>query len=171
MEPEMKRDGYMRTHDSTVSMYNTLLYMMVKGLRVDRETLEKTRVDIQAQARRPLRKNSTDLAGRPLNALSPKQCKEYLYLYKGARPLISLKPGPSLPMTWLLHGYGVDTIGRRSKSCKMCELLISSGSGYLDVELDPDDTSPLLLQSQRYQVWPPFIKRDCYGNRSQYAKP
>jgi uracil-DNA glycosylase len=138
MEPEMKRDGYMKTHDSTVSMYNTLLYMMVKGLRVDQQTLEETRVDIQDRLALK-KKELNDIAGFPVNALSPKQCKDYLYIHKGARPLVSPKTGSittddlALARLWRRHHWP------EIKVMQDIRTLNKLGSGYLDVELDPDN--------------------------------
>ena len=138
MEPELKRDGYMKTHDSTVSMYNTLLYMMIKGLRVDKETLEATRVDIQKKLAAK-KEELNSIVGHPLNALSPKQCKEHLYIHKGARPLISPKTGTvttddlALARLWRRHHWP------EIKVMQDIRTLNKLGSGYLDVELDPDD--------------------------------
>lgn len=138
MEPELKRDGYMKTHDSTVSMYNTLLYMMIKGLNVDTQALEETRDDIQKRLAQK-KEELNNLVGRPLNALSPKQCKEYLYIHKGARPLVSPKTGTittddlALARLWRRHHWP------EIKIMQDVRTLNKLGSGYLDVELDPDN--------------------------------
>lgn len=137
MDPDLKKDSYIKTHDQTVGMYNTLLYMMIKGMRVDRETLEQTRLDIQAKLAAAKEKLNS-IVGFSFNALSPKQCKEYFYVTKGARPLISPKTGTittddlALARLWRRHHWP------EIKVVQDIRTLNKLGSGYLDVELDPD---------------------------------
>lgn len=84
---QTQKQGFQPTYDMTMRLYPPLMYMMTKGVRVDFDRLNQTKISVQRQideAQEELNK----LAGRPLNANSPKQLREYFYVEKGVKPYV-----------------------------------------------------------------------------------
>ena len=138
MEPELRSGGYRQTHDRTVGMYDALLFMMVRGLRVDKLLLQAARdkLKIDLQGKTDELKVRADYA---FNPLSPKQCQQYFYIHKGARPYISPKTGQvttddlALARLWRRHHWPEIKLVQDIRTLKKL------GSAYYDVELDGDD--------------------------------
>ena len=78
-------EGYRDTYDHTISLYDPLMYMMTRGIRVDHERLNEVRkkVDIQLLS---LEKQITKKCGRWVNPNSPLQVKQYFYIEKNIPP-------------------------------------------------------------------------------------
>lgn len=82
--PELIPD-YRDTYDHTISMFRPLIYMMLRGVRVDQNELAKMKVKIDA-AITDYQVKLNNLCGRPLNANSSKDCQKYFYDEKGVPP-------------------------------------------------------------------------------------
>lgn len=83
--PMVLRPEFRDTYEFTIRLYNPLLYMMTRGVRVDSEALEieKQRVSKEIVAKQA---ELNRLAGEELNVNSPKQCQNYFYVKKGIPP-------------------------------------------------------------------------------------
>jgi len=79
---EIDQYGYRWAYDFTMSLFEPLIFMQSRGLKVNFENLEKTKIDITAAIDRAQEELNT-LCGRELNANSPKQVANYLYIEKG----------------------------------------------------------------------------------------
>ena len=89
---EINTHGYQPAYDMTLRLFNPLMFMMTRGIRVNFAALEETKVDItnkEKQAQEELNR----IAGRELNALSPKECQLYFYVEKGIPPYYSKNGG------------------------------------------------------------------------------
>lgn len=82
---DVVNDGYMPAYKLTIDMFEPLIFMMTRGIKVDFDQLEITKRDIIKQ-RAAAEEELNKLAGRQLNALSPKQVQTYFYIEKGIKP-------------------------------------------------------------------------------------
>lgn len=78
-------NGFRDTYDHTISLYDPLMYMMTRGIKVDHERLKDMHKKILVEIA-TLEKEITQRCGRWVNPGSPKQCKEYFYIEKGIPP-------------------------------------------------------------------------------------
>lgn len=78
-------EDYKYTYDFTMKLYEPLMFMMTRGVRVDFDQLNKVKEDVQDRTRQK-QAELNELAGRELNANSPKQLREYFYVEKGIKP-------------------------------------------------------------------------------------
>lgn len=85
-------NGYRQTYDETMEMFPVCLFMMQRGMKVDRERLEITKKEIEALIAEK-EAELLEAADKPFNPLSPKQCIEYFYGHKGLKPYISRSTG------------------------------------------------------------------------------
>lgn len=138
MEPEMRGGGYRKTHDETVALYDALLFMMIHGLKVEREKLEQARKAVNAKLEAK-KHELEEVAEKPFNPLSPKQCQQYFYGHKGARPYVSPKTGQvttdDLALARLWRRYHWPEI----KLTQEIRDLNKLSSSYFEVQLDSDD--------------------------------
>jgi len=77
--------GSLDAYNRQVKIIEPLVYMMERGLRIDVKKMEETRRDYD-QKIIDYQQQLNTLAGKPLNAKSPKQLKEYFYYEKGIKP-------------------------------------------------------------------------------------
>ena len=69
----------------TVDLFEPLMYMMTRGIAVNHELMQETKLEINASAAsKQLELN--ELCGRALNVNSPKDCQTYFYVEKGIQP-------------------------------------------------------------------------------------
>lgn len=83
--PDVDKDGYRWAYDATMGLYEPLMFMQSRGIKISRAALEETKRDILAKEGM-LQEELNRLVGRELNALSPKQCAAYFYIEKGIAP-------------------------------------------------------------------------------------
>lgn len=131
-------DGFRKTYDETIELFPSLIYMMTKGMKVDREGLEKTKTDIEGKIK-DKRDKLTEVLGFELNPLSPKQTQEHFYVTKGIKPYISRSTGR--PTT---DDKALSRIYRRfhlpeAKLCQEIRALEKLHGTYLEVNVDSDD--------------------------------
>lgn len=137
LEDEMEKTGFRHTYDMTIEDFPALLYMMTRGLLVDRERLAKTAEDVRTRIYE--RQAELDaLCGRPLNVSSPKQCQQYFYVEKGIKPYISRSTG-----SITTDDKAMARIHRRFKlrEAKLVQDIRADRkllSTYLEVVIDPD---------------------------------
>ncbi len=138
LEIEMEEGEYRVTHDFTVAMYPSLVYMMSKGMKVDRERLDKTKVSISNKIKET-GEALEQAAERPFNPLSPKQCQEYFYVTKGIKPYISRSTGnvttDDKAMARIYRRYSLP----EAKLVQEIRALKKLYGTYLDVRMDNDN--------------------------------
>jgi len=82
ISPDIDKYGYRWAYDFTMSLFEPLMFMQTRGLKVNFEALDETKCEIiiaQESAQEELNR----LVGRELNANSPKQVANYFYIEKG----------------------------------------------------------------------------------------
>jgi len=138
LEAEMEQGGYRATHDFTVAMYPSLVYMMSRGMKVDRESLDETKDSISNKIKE-VGAALERVAERPFNPLSPKQCQEYFYVTKGIKPYVSRATGnvttDDKAMARIFRRYGLP----EAKLVQEIRALKKLHGTYLDVRMDGDN--------------------------------
>ena len=71
-----------KTYQHTIDLYGPLIYMMLRGVRVDQEALTKMKGKVQATMLE-YQDRLNKLVGHPLNFNSSDQVKKYFYIEKG----------------------------------------------------------------------------------------
>lgn len=82
---DLCKQGNEATYERKIKLNPILVYMMEKGIKFDFEGARKHREKVEIEVEE-LTTELHSLAGRELNALSPKQLKEYFYVEKGFDP-------------------------------------------------------------------------------------
>jgi len=82
---ELVTKGLIATYDFTMSLYDPLMYMMTRGVRVDKEKLKSAKIKIEKEIE-VLQTRIHELCGRDLNPNSPKDCIKYFYFEKNIPP-------------------------------------------------------------------------------------
>jgi len=85
-------DDYQWTYQRTLDLFDPLMYMMIKGFRLNSKRLQDTNSDVLARIKEK-EDELNSVAERPFNPGSPKQCQEYFYVTKGIKPYVSSKTG------------------------------------------------------------------------------
>lgn len=75
LAPDIDSDGYRTTYDMTMSMASALIFMMVRGIALDAETLKATKTE-SANTLRQLIANIQSHTGRPVITRAPKTAAE-----------------------------------------------------------------------------------------------
>lgn len=138
LEPLLKSGGYWDTYQETIEILPVLMYMMLRGMKVDRERLEKTKKEV-ATAIEEKRKKLAEASDYEFNHASPKQCIEYFYIHKSIKPYVSRITGkPSC------DDKALSRIWRRfhleeAKIIQDLRTLEKLHGTYLEVGIDRDD--------------------------------
>jgi DNA polymerase I-like protein with 3'-5' exonuclease and polymerase domains len=131
--------GYWETYQMTVELRDALAYMTIRGLKIDREGLERAKINIQEKLDAKF-KELEEVADHTFNPLSPKQCAEYLYEHCRNEPYKNAAGGVSTDdksLSRLVRKAGKGA--REAKVVQEIRALNKLKSTYLEVELDGDD--------------------------------
>jgi uracil-DNA glycosylase family 4 len=131
--------GYWETYQMTVELRDALAYMTIRGLKIDREGLERAKINIQEKLDAKF-KELEEVADHTFNPLSPKQCAEYLYEHCRNEPYKNAAGGISTDdksLSRLVRKAGKGA--REAKVVQEIRALNKLKSTYLEVELDGDD--------------------------------
>lgn len=135
---EMSAGGYWDTYNMTVEMQDILTYMSTRGLAVDTSGIHSTNARTTSQIAEKMGQLA-ELARRPVNPNSPKDCSQFFYEELGLRPYI----GPHGGIT--TDDKAMARIVRRastgSKEAKLIQeirALKKLKGTYLETELDRD---------------------------------
>lgn len=90
--PEFEASDNMFAYDNTIGIYEPLMFMMTRGIKIDAQALELTRKHI-IEDRNRAQAELDQLCGHELNVNSPKQCQQYFYIEKGIKPYMNHKSG------------------------------------------------------------------------------
>jgi len=78
-------EGFLPAYDLTLNLFPVLTFLQTRGIRVDKEQLEKVQKDIIKSAE-DKQEELNRLCGRELNVNSTQQCQQYFYVEKGIPP-------------------------------------------------------------------------------------
>lgn len=153
--PDVDSGGYRATYDMTIDKIPALVYMMVKGLRVDRENLATARTKAKANLAEIVAKLESEtgrkiitaapkkaaekraLAGA-LNVNSPAQLKEYLYRDLKLKPYVNSAGAESVDdvaLSRIVRRDGLRTAKLLQDYRRVAKLI----GTYLDMQFDADD--------------------------------
>ena len=135
--PALERDGYLTTYNNTIELFPIILYMQLRGIKVDRTRLEETKHEVEA-AISAKELELEEAAEYPFNPASPKQCVEYFYVTKGITPYISRTTGrpttDDKAMSRIFRRYNL----KEAKLVQEIRALSKLLGTYLEVEFDRD---------------------------------
>lgn len=132
--------GYRWAYDFTMSLYEPLMFMQTRGLKVDKDRLELMKTHIN-QKRQECEEELTRLCGYPLNANSPKQCQEYFYIKKGIHPYRNKEGGITTDdkaMQRIARGTAKHSGLREARLVQDIRGLVKLYGTYLDIDFDSD---------------------------------
>ncbi len=143
IHPHVMKDldpqGYRWAYDFTMSLYEPLMYMQTRGIKVNFTNLEITKDDINKK-RDEAQEELNRLCGRPLNANSPKQVQQYFYVEKGIAPYYD---GQSVTtndkaMQRIARGTAKHKGLREARLIQDIRGYVKLYSTYLDIDFDSD---------------------------------
>src|SRR5258708_16089254 len=137
---DLHKQGYDKAYALTIDVFEPLMFMMTRGIKVDFDALEVTKRDIL--------KEITDATaelhrrvGRELNPLSPKQVQAYSYIERGVEPYTG-KDGKITSDDKALARIGRRTTKRpgmrEARLIQTIRGLNKLYSSYLDINFDTD---------------------------------
>jgi DNA polymerase I-like protein with 3'-5' exonuclease and polymerase domains len=132
--------GFKPAYDMTMAIFEPLMFMMTRGIKVDLEALEVIKVEIkQAAEEKQLELNR--LCGRDLNVNSPKDCQTYFYIEKGIPPYHNEEGGITVDdqaLQRIARGTSVRRGLREAKLVQEIRGLNKLSGTYLEIEFDSD---------------------------------
>ena len=133
----MLDNGYRDTYNDTIELFPALMYMMLRGIRVDRDELGKTKTVVEGKIA-DLEHSLKEESDYDFNPASPKQCIEYFYIHKGIKPYVHHKTGrPTVDdkaLARIVRRYNL-TEARLVQELRRLNKLLST---YLEVGIDSD---------------------------------
>jgi len=82
---DLAAEGFRPAYDMTLRLFEPIMFMMTRGIKIDRAALEDTKRDITA-AREAALVDLHRIVGFELNPASPKQVQHYFYVEKEIEP-------------------------------------------------------------------------------------
>lgn len=131
--------GFLPAYDMTVALFEPLMYMMTRGIKVDREAMDKTKKEIlETAATKQVELNQ--LCGRELNVNSSKDCQKYFYVELGIPPYYNegVVTVDDLALQRLARGTARRPGLRQAKLVQDIRGLQKLHGTYLDIEFDED---------------------------------
>lgn len=130
-------DGYLHTYHETIELYEILLYMMLRGVRVNRKELHRVREETDVKIQEVLRKLA-EISEYEFNPFSSKQCIGYFYGTKGIPPYTNRKTGSVTTdeeaLERMRKRFGLPEIAL----VQQARSLQKFRTAYMSVETDPD---------------------------------
>jgi DNA polymerase I-like protein with 3'-5' exonuclease and polymerase domains len=139
LRQELLDKGYMKTYDMTVALRKPLAYMTIRGLKIDRDGLEKAKINIDKKLEEKYAALA-EVSDYIFSPTSPQQCAKYFYDHLGHKPYLNAAGGVSTNDKSLSRLVRKGEKG--SMEAKLCQEIrgLSKLKGtYLEVELDRDD--------------------------------
>jgi uracil-DNA glycosylase len=131
-------EGFRPSYNDTMELLDPVVYMMTKGMRINRDSLEKTKKRVAAKLAEK-EKELDEIAETPFNPSSPKQCIEYFYGTKGIKPYINRKTGnpttDDKALARIIRRYNL----KEARLCQEIRALRKLEGTYLEVGIDKDD--------------------------------
>lgn len=134
------QETFGKTIDLTMRLLPVLMFMQTRGVRVSRDLLNETKIDVTKSAAEK-QKELNELCGRPLNVNSPKDCQKYFYGELGITPYTGKAGTPTvddLALQRLVRGTASRPGLRQAKLVQEIRGLNKLYGTYLDIEFDAD---------------------------------
>lgn len=139
--PDLRAEGYGWAYDATINLFEPLLFMMTRGIKVDHEALKETQRDI-LEDRDEAQEELNRIVGRELNANSPKQVQQYFYVEKGIEPYRG-KDGSITTDDRALARLARGTARRKGmREAKLIQIIRGCNTlngRYMEINFDEDD--------------------------------
>lgn len=127
-------------NDLTMSIFPVLMFMQARGILIDLEALEETKIDVKKSAAEKQEELNL-LCGRVLNVNSPKDCQSYFYEELGIPPYRNKDGKPTvddLALQRLVRGTAARPGLRQAKLVQEIRGLQKLFGTYLNLEFDQD---------------------------------
>ncbi len=138
---EEDRDGYIDFYNHVIECFPSLIYMSVRGIRTDNELRLNLKERLTAEIR-TLREELNTLAGRELNANSPRQLMQYFYVEKNLSPFTSRTTGKATTDDKAMQRLADGTKHRapipEAKCVQAIRRAVKQLGTYVDIRLDDD---------------------------------
>ena len=138
---EEDRDGYVDFYNHVIECFPSLIYMSVRGVRTDNELRLHLKDRLTAEIH-TLRERLNTLAGRELNANSPKQLMQYFYVEKNISPFTSRTSGKATTDDKAMQRLADGTKHRapmpEAKCVQAIRRAVKQLGTYVDISLDDD---------------------------------
>ena len=92
---ELEERGNYDAYERQIKLIGPLSYMMERGIRVDKEGMDRASKDARLEASE-LTEQVYSITGRQFNLASPQQVAEYFYTEKGIPPYLNAKGNPTV---------------------------------------------------------------------------
>jgi uracil-DNA glycosylase family 4 len=140
LSDEMSEGGYWDTYNMTIDMLDSLIYMTVRGLAVDRDRLEATKTELETTIeKKQAELDAITFSWGHLNPASPKACQEYFYEYLGIHPYKNAEGGITTDDRAMSRIFRKSIEGsKEAKLVQEIRALRKLKGTYIDVTLDPD---------------------------------
>jgi len=142
--PEIEKGGYTDTYRHTIELIQPLIYMMIRGVKVDQIKLQEMKTKCEGLIAQ-YQKKLNELCGRVINPNSPDDCQRYFYGEKGIKPYTkrNAKGGSSVTVDdKALQRLARDTAGRRgfeeARIIQRIRQLRKLKGTYLEITFDKD---------------------------------
>ncbi len=132
---------FQAANDMTMNILPVLMFMQTRGIKVNRDALSETKVDVLNSAAEK-QEELDGLCGRPLNVNSPKDCQAYFYDELGIPPYRNAAGKPTvddLALQRLVRGTVARPGLRQAKLVQEIRGLQKLYGTYLNLEFDSDD--------------------------------
>lgn len=133
-------DGFQPAYDMTLRLFEPLMFMQTRGLRVNLTALKETQSEILGSIEEK-KIELNRVAGRTINALSPKDVQTYFYIEKGCAPYTN-KEGKITTDDGAMQRLAKPTAKRPGfKEARLIQEIRGLNkleSSYLSVEVDAD---------------------------------
>ncbi|KKL81693.1 hypothetical protein LCGC14_1992230, partial [marine sediment metagenome] len=141
LDGELDSTGYRNIYEFTLRLYRPLIYMQLRGIRTDADSLATARKEI-GEAIGIKEKELNEACGEVLNAGSPKQCQTYFYGTLGIQPYLNRKTGrvttDDTAMARLARGTSSRKPLKQAKLVQEVRTLNKLNNTYYSIELDSD---------------------------------
>ncbi len=134
------KHGYQPAYDRTIALFEPLMFMQTRGIKVNRDMMEETKQDILRSAEAK-QEELNKLCGRELNVNSPKDCQTYFYVEKGIQPYYNGEGRVTvddLALQRMARGTSTRRGLREAKLVQEIRGLHKLRGTYLEIEFDPD---------------------------------
>lgn len=133
------QEGFEPAYQMTMALFEPLLFMQTRGIKIDLTQLEETKREILETAARK-QQELNQLCGRPLNVNSPKDCQTYFYVELGIPPYYNegAVTVDDLALQRLSRGTAKRSGLRQAKLVQEIRGLQKLHGTYLDIEFDAD---------------------------------
>lgn len=127
--------------DMTMKLFPVLMFMQTRGIKVNRDALNQTKLDVMEDAKLK-QQELNDLCGRAVNVNSPKDCQSYFYAELGIVPYKGKEGKPTVDdkaLQRLVRGTANRPGLRQAKLVQEIRGLHKLYGTYLNLEFDKDD--------------------------------